>query len=131
MNRKELRLLLIDQVEWNSGGYGFGICSVANSMMWAMDEPSADKPDLKSTVAICGDPKKYTDEELEKIVAFAKRRDKKYDEMVRYRRGCNMILIGKEEDNAPSHRWMRKRLTWNRGPMHSPTLDEAIAFMEK
>jgi len=122
---------LINQVEWNSGGYGFGVCSVANSMMWAMDEPSADKPDLKSTVAICGDPAKYTDEELEKIVAFAKRRDEKYDSIFRYRRGCNMILIGKEEDNAPSHRWMRKRLTWNMGPMHSPTLEEAIAVMER
>lgn len=120
------RTELIGQVEWNSGGYGFGICSVANSMMWAMDEPNAEKPDLKSTVAICGDPAKYTDEELEKIVAFAKRRDEKYDSMFRYRRGCNMILIGKEDG-----RWMRKRLTWTMGPMHSPTLDEAIAVMER
>jgi len=118
---------LLNHVEINSGGYGFGICSVATSMMWAMDEPSADKPDLKSTVAICGDPEKYTDEELEKIVAFAKRHDEKYDSMFRYRRGCNMILIGKEENG----RWLRKRLSWEYGPMYSPTLDEAIAVMER
>ena len=121
------RELLINSVEWNSGGYGFGTCSFANSMIWAMDEPSIDKPDLKSTVAICGDPKKYTTEELEKIVDFAKRCDKKYDAIFRVCRGCNLILFDKREDGI----WMRKRLSWTMGPMYSPSLDEAIAIMEK
>lgn len=118
---------LISSVEWNSGGYGFGVCSLAGSILWGMQEPSAKKPDLKSTIAICGKPEKYTDEELEKVVAFAKRHDEKYDKMFRYKLGCNMILFDKTDEG----RWMRKRLTWTMGPMYSPTLDEAIAVMEK
>lgn len=119
---------LINSVEWNSGGYGFGICAVANQLMWAMDSPKGREDDLKSTVAICGTPGKYTTEELAKIVTFAKKRDADYDKMFRYRRGCNMILFDKLEGGK---RWLRKRLTWECGPMYSETLDEAIAFMDK
>jgi len=125
LSRKEM----IDKLLWNSGGYGFGICSSANSIMWAMDQPKPGKPDLKSVVAISGPPKKYTNEELKKILAFSERKTARYDEMYRFRRGANLILINKETDFRV--RWMRKKLSWTQGPMYSETLDEALAVMEK
>jgi hypothetical protein len=121
------RTALIDQLEWNSGGYGYGLCSVAGAMIWEDDRPTKDKPDLKSIVAVCGDPAKYTDEELALIVEFSKVVTRRYDEMFKYRRGCNMILLDKRDDGM----WLRKRLSWTQGPMYSPTLDEALAVMEK
>ncbi len=71
---------------------------------------------------LCGNPAKYTDEELAKLAEFADEQDRRYDEMFRWRRGCNAILFDKVETG----RWMRKRLTWQYGPMFSPTLDKAI-----
>src|SRR5208337_144505 len=117
------RKALINQLEWNSGGYGFGICSVANSMMWALDQPTKDKPDLKSVVAVCGEPKKYTTEELRRIAEFSKAATERYDKMFSYRRGCNLILLDKRDEGS----WMRKRLTWESGPMYSTSLEEALA----
>lgn len=120
---------MIDKLEWNSGGYGFGVCSFANSMLWAMDTPSSEKSDLKSIVAVSGPPKKYSDEELEKIVAFSERVTARYDKMFRYRRGANLILLDKP--SFADGKWMRKKLSWTEGPMYSDTLSEAIAFMEQ
>lgn len=94
---------LIEKLEWNSGGYGFGICSFASSMMWSMDAPGPDKPDLKSIVAVSVPQDKYTDEELQKIVAFSERQTARYDQMFRWRRGANLILLDKQRDGG----WMR------------------------
>ena len=127
--RQEKRQEMIEELEWNSGGYGFGICEIANSMLWAMDRPGPDKPDLKSIVAVSGPPDRYTDDELEKLVALSRRVTARYDEMFRYRRGANLILIDKPKES--NGKWLRKRLSWNRGPMYSNTLDEAIEIMEK
>lgn len=120
---------LVGRLEWNSGGYGFGICSVASSMLWAMDRPGPDRPDLKAIVAVSGPAEKYTDEELEKIAAFAERVTARYDRLCSIRRGANLILLDKRDDMGG--RWMRKRLTWTMGPMYSDTLDEALAAMER
>lgn len=126
MERNEL----IAQLEWNEGGYGFGICSFANSMIWAMDmpDPERGKNDLKSVIAVCGDPAKYTDDELVKIVEFSKAATARYDKMFNVRRGCNLILLDKREGDGA---WMRKRMSWEYGPMYSKTLDEAIAIFTK
>lgn len=136
VNKKEITMLLsrqemIGKLEWNRGGYGFGICSVASSMLWAMDAPGPGKPDLKCIVAVSGSPEKYTDEELAKIVVFSERVTAKYDTMFRYRRGANLILLDKSSDLNSEIKWMRKRLTWTQGPMWSDTLDEAISVMER
>jgi len=121
------RKALIAQLMCNSGGYGFGVCSFGNSMLWAMDEPGPNNPDLISVVAICGDPSKYTDEELKVLVEFSKAATERYDKMFRIRRGCNLILLDKDEfDGKPTGSWMRKRLTWESGPMYSESLTEAL-----
>ncbi len=118
---------LLKRFVWNDGGYGFGVCAIGNSLIWGSDRPGPDKPDLPSTVFLCGNPAKYTDEELAKLTEFADEQDRRYDEMFHWRRGCNAILFDKVE----AGRWMRKRLTWQYGPMFSTTLDEAIAVFTK
>ena len=67
------RQQMINQMEWLApdSGTGFGICAVANMFLWAMDEPSADRPDLRSIVAVLGDPLRYTDDEIEALFAFS------------------------------------------------------------
>jgi hypothetical protein len=121
------RRSLINQLEWNSGGYGFGVCALAASLIWGNDHPTKTKPDLKGIVAVCGKPGKYTTEELRKIVEFSKLVTARYDELFRYRRGCNLILLDKREDGH----WMRKRLSWTEGPMYSATLEEAMKVFTK
>jgi len=122
MTREEM----IAKLLWNSGGNGFGICSVANAFMWTMDRPGPNNQDYPSIVAVTGSPKDYTDEELEKLVAFAEQATSRYDRMFSYRRGANLIIFEKF-----AGQWLRKRLSWEMGPMFSPTLDEAIAIMAR
>jgi hypothetical protein len=119
------RQKLIGQVEWNSGGYGHGLCVMAHAMLWATDMPGPNKPDLRSIVAVSGPTGKYSTEELCQIAAFAKDVTARYDEMFTVRRGCNLILLDKRDDG----RWLRKRLSWTQGPMYSDTLDDAIKVM--
>lgn len=54
INREEM----IEQLEWNSGGTGNGICAVANSFLWSTSRPKHPRgdDDLKSIVAISGPP---------------------------------------------------------------------------
>jgi hypothetical protein len=61
------------------------------------------------------------------ILEFAELATANYDEMFIHRRGANLILFNKEE----SGRWMRKQQSWTEGPMHSPTLHEAIEDMKR
>lgn len=120
MKRQEL----IDHLQWNDGGMGHGVCAVASSMMWAMNRPKEPRgaDDLKSIVAVSGPPKKYTDEELAALVEFSDAQTRKYDEMFSWRLGANLICVNKLSEDA----WMRKRLSWEHGPMVSPTLNEAL-----
>ena len=121
MNRQEM----INRLQWNDGGMGHGICTVASSMMWAMGKPKEPRgaDDLKSVVAVSGPPNKYTDDELNALVEFSEQRTANYDKMFNWRLGANLICINKISDDC----WMRKRLSWEYGPMASPTLQEAIA----
>lgn len=118
------RKALIERIMWNDGGTGFGICRVAGMMLHEMQKPN---PDWKSVVAVSGPPKKYTDAELEKIADFSDRHTAHYDQIFNVRAGANAICINKVNDSC----WMRKRMSWEYGPMHSPTLDEAIAVFER
>ena len=126
MSRQEM----IAAMEWTApdSGMGFGVCAVGNMLMWAMDEPGPERPDLKSIVAVFGPPEQYDDQELRRLWAFSQRRTRDYDRMFRYRRGANLILIGKRSWSNGA--WIRKRMTWNRGPMSSPTLGEAMATFD-
>lgn len=114
MTRKEMVAKLL----WNSGGI------FRNPLTWTMGRPTPSKPDWSSIVAINGSPNNYTNEELEKLVAFAEKATARYDLLFSYRRGANLILFEKLGE-----RWLRKRVSWDMGPMFSPTLDEAIQFM--
>ena len=120
MNRDEM----IERIQWNDGGMGFGICAVGNSMAWSLSRPKEPHgaDDLKSVVAVSGPPSKYTDGELATLVEFSDARTAKYDEMFRWRVGANLICINKLETGC----WMRKRLTWEAGQMVSKTLQEAL-----
>jgi hypothetical protein len=121
---------MVDRLEWNHGGGGFGICREANSMMWAMERPKEPHgaDDLKSIVAVSAPADEYSDEELKKLVEFSERQTFEYDQRFRGRLGANVILIGKKFEET---RWYRKRLSWESGPMYSDSLDEAIAVFEK
>lgn len=123
MSRQEL----IDKLMWNDGGMGLGITSVATVFMLNSVTPKRKEDDWKSVVAISGPPEKYTDDELEKLVAFSDRRTARYDTIFNCRMGCNAICINKVADN----RWMRKRMTWEIGPMFSDSLDAAVEIFEK
>jgi len=120
MNRQQM----IEQMEWLTpdSGTGFGICSVGNSFLWAMQEPSKAQPDLKSIVAIKGPTIKYTDGEITALFEFSQRQTARYDELFRYRLGANMIIIDKTDWG-----WLRKRMSWDMGEMYSKTLDDALA----
>lgn len=115
---------MIKQIEWNEGGMGFGLCAVASSLRWSLARPNEPRgaDDLKSVVAVSGPPSKYTDEELAALVEFSAERTAKYDEMFNWRLGANVICINKLDSGC----WMRKRLSWEYGPMSSPTLQEAL-----
>lgn len=119
MSREELERQLL----WNQGGVGLG--SVAGAALWNMQAPGPGKPDWPSIVAVGGDPSTYTDEELRKIVAFAQKVTERYDRMFRVRMGANLLILRKDGDG----RWLRKRLTWCKGPMYSESLDEALAVL--
>lgn len=118
------RQQMIDRLQWNDGGMGHGICAVASSMMWAMSRPKEPRgtDDLKSVVAVSGPPDKYTDEELKTLVEFSDERTAKYDAMFNWRLGANLICVNKLGPDC----WMRKRLSWEYGPMVSSTLQEAL-----
>jgi hypothetical protein len=119
-NRKEL----VARIMWNNGGTGFGLCRVAGMILHEMQRPD---PDWISVVAVSGPPEKYTDEELEKLADFSDRRTARYDKMFNVRAGANAICIDKVNDTC----WMRKRMSWEYGPMHSPTLTEAMAVFDR
>lgn len=121
---------LIKELVWNSGGYGFGICSFAASMMWSEDRPTPEKPDFNAIVAVNTPPEKYTDAELRWLVKFSRHVTAKYDSHGHsYRRGANMIIIGRPEH--PNGSWLRKRMSWTHGPMYSRTLLDALSTMIK
>ena len=126
MNRQEL----IDRLQWNNGGTGYGICSVGNALLWAAQQPKEPRgaDDLKSVVAISEPADRYTDEELTALVAFSDEMTADYDRLFAWRLGANMICIAKTSDRQ----WMRKRMSWEYGPMASPTLQEALdVFRDK
>jgi len=122
------RQLLIDAIEWLSpdSGTGMGVCAVANAFAWAIANV-APEDDLKSVVVVKGPSDKYTDEELAKLLAFSCAYTAYYDEMFTQRMGANLIIFDKREFDSA---WLRKRMTWDQGPMYSKTLDEAIAVFE-
>ena len=125
MNREQC----IQGIEWLSpdSGTGLGICAVAALGLWAMTDVAPDD-DLKSVVVVKGPPEKYTDEELTKLFAFSQAYTTYYDTMFTQRHGANLIIFDKRDwDGA----WLRKRMTWNQGPMYSKTLDEALAVFAK
>jgi hypothetical protein len=113
-------------------GHGSGLCAVTGMMAWALDEPGPDRPDYNSIVFVKGPTTKYSEEELRLLAAFGARRTAKYDRMFTIRRGCNAIIIDKvisEWDG--SIRWLRKRMSWERGAMHSPSLPAAFVPFDK
>ena len=122
---------LLDSLEWNSGGHGFGIPAFAGAMLWASDRPTAERPDLKSIVAVCMPQEKYTDDELREICAFARLVTGNYDELFGYRRGCNMLIIEKYEGEFwKGNNWMIKRMSWEYGTPHHPSVQAMVAWME-
>jgi hypothetical protein len=121
MNRQELE----EMIMWNEGGHTIG--DIGLQLNHIMDRPGPNNPDTKSIVALGLPREKYTDEELEKIVAFAQRVTSRYDRMYPYRRGANFILLDKRDDGM----WLRKRLSWMAGAMYSTSVDHAIAIMSE
>jgi hypothetical protein len=135
MPRNKTRKEMIADMMWLAPdlGHGFGICSFAASLIWGDQKPTEKKPDWKSVVFVKGPEKKYTLEEIKKLCAFSQSKTADYDRLFSVRMGCNIIIISKEEScTKGKFSWLRKRITWESGPMYSKTLDEAIAtFLER
>jgi hypothetical protein len=120
---------LLQELMWNTGGTGYGVCAFAGMMLAAMDHPEPNKPDWKSIVAVQGDPRDaaiYTDEELRTLVSYSRANTARYDQMFSWRRGANLIFIWKTtwENNTE---WYVKRQSWETGPLRFSTLEEAVA----
>lgn len=114
-------------------GVGMGICEVATSFMMAMANPKQYNretgrfdDDWPSVVAVAGSVSDYTDEELAEIERFGERRTARYDEMFRWRMGCNLIIIRKLFDG----RWAIKRQTWYNFSINE-TMQEAFDLFDK
>jgi len=84
---------------------------------------SLGKEDWPYNVGIEGDPAVYTDDELRQLLAFSEEMTAKYDQMFRYRRGCNLILLHRYPGEEF---WYRRRETWEYGYMWSSTLEDAL-----
>lgn len=130
------RQVMIDRLMWLTAdsGLGYGIPSFTNMLIQSSMTPSKPEDDWKSVVAIKGPADKYTDKELEKLVAFSDAYTADYDTRWRVRMGANLIIMDKVTFNwtdPPTTRWLRKRQSWERGMMHSDTIDEAIAHFSK
>jgi len=115
-------------------GTGYGVCSVGNMLAQSMMTPREYNKDTgrydddwPSTVAVKGPQDKYTQEELDALNAFGAEMTARYDEVFRYRMGCNLIIIDKYGEDS----WMRKRQSWDYGSMFSPTLREALDTFRK
>lgn len=121
------REALVEELMWNEGGNGFGICEVGNQLRWALERPGPDKPDLKSIVLVNVPAEKYTDTQLRWLVLFSRHVTAKHDEVCKRRMGANLIVIGKEQED----RWLRKQLTWTMGPMYSKTMLSAMGVFLK
>lgn len=98
-----------------NSGVGMGICEFATSFVMAMAKPKQYNNDTgrydddwPSVVAVRGPESKYTKDELAKLYEFGARRTERYDEMFRWRLGCNLIIVDKFDDG----RWAIKRQTW-------------------
>ncbi len=115
---------MISKLMWNNGGGSYGICTVGSMFAIAC----APKQTLPSCVAVGGPADKYTDEELTKLVQFSENSTANHIKSVgSVLYGDNLTII----DKIDECRWLRKRISWEMGPMFSNTLDDAIAFMSK
>lgn len=118
---------MIAKLMWNQGGMGYGVCTTGMMAIQNSMRPQSKEDDWISIVAVSGPPEKYTDEELEKLVAFSEAQTARYDKIFNYRMGCNLICINKVDSGS----WMRKRQSWEYGSMFSETLDDAIAVFTR
>jgi len=129
------RQALIERIMWLSedSGIGYGIPSFGNMMMQSMMKPKTPSEDWKSVVAVKGPASKYTDDELSSLADFSDRYTADYDSRWRYRMGANLLIFDREHhdypwlESGPVTRWLRKRQSWESGPMYSDTLEEAIS----
>lgn len=112
---------------WSNGGGGFGLCKVGGMMLWGSQKPETPEQDWPYVVTVQGDPAGYTDDELRELLAFSEEQTAAYDRMFRWRMGANLIVIKK----YASDQWLRKRMTWDMGPMYSATLGEALAVFRR
>lgn len=129
---KKTRQEMIKDMVWltsDSGG-SFGSCSFGAAFIWGDQMPSADNPDWKSIVFVKGPAEKYNDEEIGKLYQFSVEKTAEYDKLFTVRMGANAIVMDKVAGEKIY--WLRKRMSWECGPMYSETLEEAIAkFMKK
>ena len=124
MSREHLEEALL----WNSGGNGWG-GNVGVFLAWALDEPRypRGKDDLKSVVAIGTPKEEWTEDELKQLLDFSREHTAEYDEMFRWRRGCNLITIRKVRYADGKVRYNGSRASWTiGGPAWGDTLEEVF-----
>lgn len=115
---------LIEKLLWitPNSGWGFGL---GGGLFQAL---SPSKRTIKSAVVIKQPESKYTDEELEKLLAFSEKVTEHHVKLLgSVLVSDNLIVIDKMEDGS----WLRKARSWEMGEFFSPTLDEAIEFIIK
>ena len=123
---------MIREMVWltpDSGG-GFGCCSFGASFLWSDQMPTEDHPDWKSIVFVKGPAEKYSLREIRKLHRFSMEKTAEYDRLFSVRMGANAVVMDKCQGERTY--WLRKRMSWECGPMYSETLDEAISvFMQR
>jgi hypothetical protein len=112
---------MVTALMWSSGGSGWGVTPIGSQLIARMS-----RKELPSIVTVQGSPTDYTDEELLKLVQFSQERTARAHKALGgpVLHGDNLYVLKKNESN-----WLAKRQTWTHGPMHAPTLDEAISFL--
>lgn len=111
------RVKLAESIQWLTpdSGTGFGICSFAGMIM------HQSGPKI-SMMLVRGPMDKYTDAELALLADFAQHVDVTHPKDS----GWNNMVFDKETLWNP--RWLRKRMSWEMGPMYSLSLPEALGI---
>lgn len=81
--------------------------------------------DMESLVCVIGKKENYTESEIAKLEDFARAHMEWDNRLGEDKTHAYYIFFEKRADGT----WLRKKESWTQGPLVSPTLEDALAFM--
>lgn len=118
------RAEIINELLWNTGGDGWGICTIGN-MLAAICGPQKK---IRSPVLVGIHSRqeitRFTDDELTKLLDISRKAAAKHI------RACGSILESdnlstiRKNEHSDDARWTWKKRSWECGPLCYKTLDE-------